>query len=440
MLLDFQAKNYKSFQNGLIFSMEPAPKQKGLDYSIQKAAIGSKKYKGLSSSVIYGPNASGKTNVIGAMDTFKQIILRGNIRNTERPASPNAASSMLELIPCCSAEQAAPVEFSIRFIEKGILIEYFLSMDIGIFLQKGYRRKILAEKLSINGNEIFVRDDSVKIKNVSGIGDYLNKEINDTLPSAEKIAANGLNREELFLVNGFKTIFSKKLTALILDWITNKFTVIYHCDEMQTTRIIDSPKANTIYVGKTLTEAAEIFGISSNALGYKISDKGEDAALCSVLSRGGKKIAIPAEIFESYGTIRFVNEFPLVLQTMLNGGTLVVDEFDASIHPMAIMNMIGLFHNDDINKKHAQLIFNTHNPIFLNSNLFRRDEIKFVERDDTTHESSLYSLSDFKTAGKTGVRKGGDYMKNYFINRYGAIKDIDFSPIFENMKKENNHA
>ena len=46
-------------------------------------------------------------------------------------------------------------------------------------------------------------------------------------------------------------------------------------------------------------------------------------------------------------------------------------------------------------RKIAQLIFNTHNPIFLNANIVRRDEIKFVERDDETHLSAHYSLSDF---------------------------------------------
>jgi AAA15 family ATPase/GTPase len=122
-----------------------------------------------------------------------------------------------------------------------------------------------------------------------------------------------------------------------------------------------------------------------------------------------------------------------VIRALLTGGTLVVDEFDASIHPMALMSIINIFHNDDINVHHAQLIFNTHNPIFLNSNLFRRDEIKFVERDDDTNSSVIYSLSDFGTTGEKGVRKHEDYMKNYFISQYGAIKDIDFTPIFEEL-------
>lgn len=118
---------------------------------------------------------------------------------------------------------------------------------------------------------------------------------------------------------------------------------------------------------------------------------------------------------------------------MQTGGILVVDEFDASIHPMALMSIINVFHNDDVNIHHAQLIFNTHNPIFLNSNLFRRDEIKFVERGDDTHDSVLYALSDFGTTGDKGVRKHEDYMSKYFISQYGAIKDIDFTPIFEEI-------
>jgi AAA15 family ATPase/GTPase len=100
---------------------------------------------------------------------------------------------------------------------------------------------------------------------------------------------------------------------------------------------------------------------------------------------------------------------------------------------MAIMSIINIFHNNDININKAQLIFNTHNPIFMSPNHFRRDEIKFTERDEQTGFSTHYSLSDFKTTGKGGVRKETDYMNNYFVSRYGAINDVDFSPIFEKL-------
>ena len=197
------------------------------------------------------------------------------------------------------------------------------------------------------------------------------------------------------------------------------------------------PKKQSVFIEKTLNDAATLFGVNSNALGYVLDGEHEEAQLCSIFKGDGKASAVPVELFESFGTIRFINLFPLILQTLRKGGVLVVDEFDASIHPMALMNIITVFHNDELNTNNAQLIFNTHNPIFLNSNLFRRDEIKFVDRDDETHCSIHYSLSDFGTAGAKGVRKGEDYMKNYFVDRYGAIKSIDFASVIKNYLEKN---
>lgn len=435
MLLEFKAINYKSFREELIFSMIPAPKQKGLDYSILKEKVGKYIYKGLSSAIIYGSNASGKTNIIGAMDTFKNIVLRGHIRNDEKD-SPNAASVALELIPNNTSEELEPVEFSIKFIEQDMLVEYAFSMNIGTFLDLEYDRKVVKESLKINEKLLFNREEELEICSLDLIEGYLVNEFEEYAEGIVAIAKNNLNDEELFLMNGFRNMFSIKIANIVSDWLSNKFMVIYRADSMQLIRKFADPKKKSVYIEKTINEAAELFGINSNALGYVIEDENEKARLSSIFETKDKSTAIPAELFESYGTIRFVNMFPLVVNALLNGGTLIVDEFDASLHPMALMNIINIFHNDEINRKHAQLIFNTHNPIFLNSNMFRRDEIKFVERDDDTHCSAHYSLSDFGTSGKEGVRKNEDYMKNYFVDRYGAIKDIDFTPILENLLKD----
>lgn len=428
MLLEFKTKNYKSFVNEIIFSMMPAPKQTGLDYSILTKKIGSKVYKGLSSAVIYGPNASGKTNIIGAMDTMKTIIQRGSIRNSDSFFSPNDASYLLELIPNCNSEMV-PTEFSIKFVVDSFLVEYNLKIELGKFMDKNFPRKIVEEKLFVNEKQIFIRNEKLSVDLPKVIKPYINKSIKRKTPKMLEIAESSLNDTELFLNNGFKSIFASELVELILNWFSNNFIVIYRSDAIKTMRKFTDPKENTIYIEKTLTEAAKEFGVHSNTLGYKTTSEGNDVVLCSIFDN--MNMAIPAEIFESYGTIRFINEFPLIIEVLLNGGTLVMDEFDASIHPMALMNIINIFHNDDINKNHAQLIFNTHNPIFLNAALFRRDEIKFVERDDETNCSIHYSLSDFKTSD--GIRKGEDYMNNYFVGRYGSIKDVDFSDILEEV-------
>lgn len=439
MLLEFKVKNYKSFVEESSFSMVAAPKQKGLDYSLMKTKIKGKEIKGLSSSVIYGPNAAGKTNIIGAMDVLRTIVLRGNIRNSEEKTSPNPAAVALELIPNNNEIKGKPVYFSIEFYEEELedkfRILYELEVDLGTFLDEEYSRKIISENLYVNEELIFQRNDDLKIGNMKVIKKYFSDTTEQNLESAKEIAKNSLSQDELFLTNGFRLVFSQKFVKLIMDWFTNKFMVIYRADSMQLIKRFADPKKKTVYVEKTTDKAAKLFGINSNAVGYIVSEDEPEAKLYSIFQniKNKKNAAIASEIFESYGTIRFINMFPLVIKAIQTGGTLVVDEFDASIHPMALMSIINIFHNDDINIHHAQLIFNTHNPIFLNSNLFRRDEIKFVERNDDSHKSILYALSDFGTTGDKGVRKHEDYMGKYFISQYGAIKDIDFTPIFEEV-------
>lgn len=435
MLIEFKVENYKLFTKETYFSMEAAPKQKGLDYSLLKWKYKNKVIKGLSSSVIYGPNAAGKTNIIGAMDTFRAIILRGNIRNAEENNIPNAASATLELIPNNTLSEARPTMFAVDFVENEFRIQYKLKVDLGTFLDAEYSRKVLEEILQINGEDVFVRDEKLDIKNIKVINEYLIDATNQDLDVIKEIAQNGLADDELFLTNGFKLLISQSLTKMILDWFANKFMIIYSANSLRIIKRFSDPKKKTFYLEKMIDKATKLFGVNANTLGYVISEDESEAKLCSLFKDDITKraMAVASEIFESYGTIRFVNIFPLVISAILTGGILVIDEFDASIHPMALMSIINIFHNDDININNAQLIFNTHNPIFLSSNLFRRDEIKFVERDDDTHSSSLYALSDFKTSGKKGVRKHEDYMSKYFISQYGAIKDIDFTPIFEEL-------
>ncbi|MCR5625479.1 MAG: ATP-binding protein [Lachnospiraceae bacterium] len=432
MLLEFKTKNYKSFSNEADLIMTAAPKQKGLDYSLCREKIKGKELRGLSTSVLYGPNASGKTNIIGAMDVLRAIVLRGHIRNTEEQMVPNPASVNLELIPNSHDIEGKPVEFLIEFTECGYRIRYEIIIYVGAFIETEAKRKVIREVLTVNEDMVFERDDNLKVGSLKSINDYVQNYSDDNLL---EIAERGLNPEELFLTNGFRLIYSGLFVKLITDWFANKFMVICKADSMQLIKRFADPQKSTVYIEKTTNDAAKIFGINSNAVGYVVSDDESETRLCSIFNdlKNKKSMAMAADIFESYGTIRFITIFPLVIKALLTGAVLIVDEFDASIHPMALNSIINVFHNDDINVNHAQLIFNTHNPIFLNSNIFRRDEIKFVEREEDTNNSIIYALSDFGTTGDKGVRQHEDYMKNYFVGRYGAIKDIDFTPIFEEL-------
>ena len=430
MLLSFSAGNYKSFLEPFIFSLQPAPKQTGLDYSLLEEKTAAGTVRGLSSAVIYGPNASGKTNIIGAVDALRAIVLRGHIRNGDAAQDnrrSNMAAQRLELIPNSCVENT-PVVFSIRFTTEGVLFDYRLILGLGSFLQVDAYRQVLSESLFVNEENVFVRENG-KIR-VSGIGKKVKNFMVATQSAEEaalrqRLAEGGLNPTELFLTNGFKAMFSHRLVEMITTWFAQKLMIIYHADSVQIFPAADDRDLK--FMNRLIQPAAQTFGADAHEVVY--AKNGEETGSALLYSKIGDK-AVPAEIYESYGTLRFVNLFPILWQALRSGVTLFIDEFDASIHPMALMSIVNVFHNDEINVNHAQLIFNTHNPIFLNADLYRRDEIKFVERDEETGSSRQYSLADFGTAGGKGVRKGEDYLKNYFISRYGAIREVDFSEIF----------
>lgn len=432
MLLEFRMKNFKSFKEELEFKMVPAP-IKDLEYSLVCKKIKEKSIKALCSAAIYGPNSAGKTNIIGGMDVLRSIILNGNILNKETISTPNTAADRLELIPNIKSKKDEPVTFYIKFFTQEIIIEYRLSMLLGEFVDTEYERKIVKEELYINDAMIYRRNDDLNIGKINNIKEYLIE--NFSKDTAEKISKTNLDNKELFLNGMFKSLYSKKLFDIIYEWFKNDFKIIYHADRIRFSPIISSEnKDKKYYIDEPLNRAIKDFGLTSEEIVYPINGDKESIEPLSLIDVKDGRIVIPAEFFESFGTIRFLNIFPMILMSIKDGATLVIDELDASIHPMAIMNIINIFHNDEINTKGAQLIFNTHNPIFLNNALLRRDEIKFVENEE--RGSIQYALSDFGTNGNKGVRNTEDYMKNYFVNKYGAIKDIDFSDVFVDQDRK----
>ena len=140
MLLNFSCDNFKSFKDGFTFNMIPEKRMTELDYSIISESITQKKEKGLSASVIYGPNAAGKTSIVNAMSCMRQIVLKGNIRNAAEDLSGDHVSSGLFLAPFAFRDDAAPVRFDVSFTFRGIKYRYVLAVFLGAFLEKNADR------------------------------------------------------------------------------------------------------------------------------------------------------------------------------------------------------------------------------------------------------------------------------------------------------------
>jgi len=88
----------------------------------------------------------------------------------------------------------------------------------------------------------------------NNIKDYLVNAFEKNSASAMSLSSSNLNKEELFLMNGFKTMFSSKLVSLIANWFDNKFMVIYRADALHLVRKFTDPKKESIYIEKTLNE------------------------------------------------------------------------------------------------------------------------------------------------------------------------------------------
>ena len=105
--------------------------------------------------------------------------------------------------------------------------------------------------------------------------------------------------------------------------------------------------------------------------------------------------------------------------SLQNGAIFVADELDIKLHPLLMRNIILNFTDSERNPKNAQLIFTTHNTIYMDMGLLRRDEIWFTEKNDNVSE--LYSLDDIQDANGNKIRKDANYAKNYLLGKYGAI-------------------
>ena len=139
--------------------------------------------------------------------------------------------------------------------------------------------------------------------------------------------------------------------------------------------------------------------------------------------------AIPLSM-ESAGTLKMFALYPELQDVLEKGSVFFIDELNARLHPLLVRNFLLTFLNPEINTKHAQLIFTTHDTWQLSNQLLRRDEVWFTEKDEQGI-SKLYSLADFVDESGARIRKDESYEKNYLIGKYGAIPTLKSIDIFK---------
>ena len=432
MLIDYRFSNFRSFKEMTSLSMIA-----GRQTTLNDNLIREYDLRVVPSAVIYGANASGKSNIIMSLAVMKDIVLSGsleaNISNLKN----------LELYPFAYQESEKPMSFEIDFIYGGRRLEFGFEVEVSTF--KKDTRRIVSEFLtyidkSDQKTNIYTREkDKIQInkdKKALNIIEFDEK----LLKQFEKKINENIDETELFLSRAFKSTISNELADMVLDFFKEKLVVVSDFTLKKTNltfSLEDSPKKDFFAWNKILDGFVKNADFGPQGIAFK-SNKSEDKEpssmeFVSIYQYHDENIVVPAELMESRGTLKLV-DFAIPFEKLFkSGGVFILDEFDAAIHPELIKGILSLFNDSDLNKANAQLIFTTHNPIYLNNKIFRRDQIRFVEKDTDSYESIIYSLADF---GAEEVRNDHNYLINYFKGNYGALPFIDFSKLLNQNSSE----
>lgn len=433
MLISYSFENFRSFRNIAKISMVATPQT-----TLNDNLIRLKQKRFLPSAVIYGANASGKSNIILSLKVLKKIIISGSISSSDEDLNA------LELYPFIHEEKNRPISFEIEFINNNIHCIYVLEINVDK-CNRGGERYISKEELYLKSqskNTLIYRrtKDNINISTERSALMYMNLSKNFILEIQKKLTKN-MDESVLFLTSGFKSIISNKFADCVISFFSDKLLIIDNFTTMSSNLRFKSKQTiekDFIIWNEVLEGFVKGADFGPQQILFKSNtdtsdEHTADMKLYSVYLNGNKPMFIPARIMESVGTLKMI-DFALIFQNFFSlGCVFLMDEFDASLHPEIVKGIIALFHDPEFNKNGSQLIFTTHNPIYLNNKIFRRDQIMFVEKDKENFQSEIYTLADF---GSTEVRNDENYLINYFKGKYSSMPYIDFSSLISQEDDE----
>lgn len=433
MLKRFIVENYSSFNKEVIFDLTAGKTEVNNSHVVDFGNV-----KILKTAIVYGANASGKSNLIKAIDFAKNIILEDidNVETYKKHFRLNPKNNFL------------PSKFEFEIELNGIFYNYGFSIYLK---EKKIKEEWLYKIGSTKEEMIFLRNEN-KIQ----LGNKL--KLKSLQKRFEIYAEDMINQShKLFLSEIAKKHLTLKTISDINDlfrWFDNKLKIIYpnstfNLDLERDTRNIDLYKqylqifdTGIVDVEKIEEDFSELSKILPDDVRLKLEKKLKKGQVAKLNSSRGETFIVERnedltlkvrklglvhgndkykEVFdlidESDGTLRLLDLIPFI-HLFNKNYTILVDEFDRSLHPMLTKKFFELFYN--LNESNTQLIITTHESTLLDLDLVRRDEIWFVEK-IADGSSKIFSLEQFKERYDKKIEKA------YLMGRYGAI------PIFNDF-------
>jgi len=424
MVIEFLARNFRSIKEERslkLASVNKFPSDENNDNITPKED----NFYGITtvkSGVLFGGNASGKSNMLKAIKTLSHLVENSmEFKLDEKISSYNP-------FKLCSKANLKPIMFKIDFIAKNKIrylyhIEFseekFLKEELFFYPHSKKTRKTL----------VFKRESG---KNIQFGKHYEGKRKFDIYDNQLLLSQAGLKPIKS-LISPYR-FFSKYLFCSTIhdtrydDAIIRSFTRLIKEKntkfQSNINRIIRAADTGITEV-RTKEHGEEAFQFPEDMpqeLKVEIIEKYKDR-IKTVHQVYEDDQIIGEELFdikqESTGTIKLLVVGGLILDALQDGTTIIIDELDKSLHPLISQMLIKLFNSTENNPYNAQLIFATHDISLINRDLFRFDQLYFAEK-DYKGGSKYYRLSDF-----TNISKVAPLAKWYLLGRFGAVPMID---------------
>lgn len=416
MLLDYKIKNYKTFNDEVEISLKA-------DMHIKKFmsnTITVDKINALKTIGIYGPNNTGKTCLIESISLLSRLMLG-------EPCDKIFNSFYDDYVTSIDA----------TYEINGNIYKYSLEYNSNDkkYLFERLDKLSFSESNNLVSEKIFLRNrENIEMKSFGNKKFPINL-INDNYP--------------LFMVFDLRSTLIENVQKDYLDFarsirFVNMELPISISKTIELMQNDEKARRFIVSFAKNCDLNIEDFGYSNDVISdVNINDKISIMSQQNVNNKELLKIwskhhghIVPSIFFDSIGTRKLLALAGYIYEALANGGVLLIDELDSSLHHVIIRAIIALFNNELNNK--AQLIFSTHDALTMDlKRLFRKDQIYLTDIDKSGNNVLIHLSKEFTSRSENGLRGNEDIVDYYLKGRFGGIPTPDlFDTMYEVYENE----
>jgi AAA15 family ATPase/GTPase len=414
MLVDYSVTNYGPFRDEAVLSLQCTSASEHEENVLGKETI---KEGLLNSVVVFGANASGKSFLIRAFADLKNLV--------RAPAPANTSIVSYNPFRLSPQTKGAPTVMKVRFISGGILYNYYVKYNATQILEESL--EYYPKKQKVN---VFHRNGDV-YKFGSGKTSTGQKAISKmTNPNSTYLSVAAQFNNEICL-EAHRWINSVIIIVGDMNAMLNETIEIMNRDQEMKKAVVDALTIADFGIDDvngnvgvrnvsemTDTLPPQLIGLMMMSGNTKVNER--KLSMRHHVSTAGvseEDRTFPYYL-ESNGTMRMLCVIGPIINSLRSGSVVMMDEFGSFLHHDICKWIIGLFKLPE-NSNGAQLVINTHDQLLMDTTeLFRRDQVYFTEKDPETGNSKLFALSDFRT------RKNSNAQKGYETGRFGAVPFI----------------